>query len=712
MTAAASSEPFVFAPGGPAAAETTGTGPHTRGPFTGGSSAHLVDQARQEITQIVREVAAASHQPRQRAEYLRFLADRVLRAMAGHGVVIWTRPDQESSSANDYSAECRLGRVTDVALVDEAVAVHQCLLSEVADDGVPVVVPSTPDARQPDVPANPLPYPAAIVPIRIDPSSRLPEGLIEVFLEDGGTAASQRGSLRFLAQMADLAGEFLRTRQLRKLTQLLDATNRVDAAVERLHRMTSTRSIQTAWVDLTAELLQLDRVALCQMDGGKPKLVAVSHVDRIDQHGDAAKKIRHAAQKDLQPQHGVWMAERVSDAGQEDESTSQPEEPSFVVALHPHSQWRLIGYRTSSQTALSDEVYWGTLCRLLSGGSSAWTAARRVESIPGGRWFSRLLVQPEWNEPSAGMHAGGTPSQSAPNTPRMLRVSRIRRLLFGGVIAILASVLLCLPVPMLVPVSGVIRPLKLDTYHAASDAVVKTLHVQHGQTVQQGDLLATLVSTDLQEQETQLLGRRAVLLRQREQFNQTLMAHSASADETRASDGRELDEEIDSIHQQLELIRQSKEQLVVRAENSGRVDAWRLNERLANRPLRRGDPLLSIIAETTDWVVDARIPQTRLQSVDSALQSDRLTAEVGTTWSSQLEMTGTAQRFGPIVPDPSDGTPSVVMRLALDQPPELGDQPLSEVPARVTLHCGQTPFGWMLVQDFVHWCQVQWGGYF
>lgn len=724
MTSTASSEPFVFAPSGSTPSGSAGSGGATRGPMNaapGDSSARsLVDQARQEITQIVREVAAASHESRKRAEYFRFLADRVLRAMAGHGVVIWTRPLRGDSTAEDYAVEHRLGRVTDLALVDEAEQVHQCLLAEVATEGVPVVVPPTPGADQIDVPANPMPYPAAIVPIRIDPSSLLPEGLIEVFLEEGGTAASQRGALRFLAQMSDLAGEFLRMRRLKKLGQLIDATDRVDAVVGQLHRMTSTAMIQNAWVDAAAELLRLPRVALCRVDTSQPKIVAVSHVNRIDQHSEAAKAIRLAAVSILQPQHGLWFADCHGSslpADSEETPFSQTDsdakhsasEPSWIVAAHPDSHWRLIGFKSDEAEHLSDDAHWTTLNRLLVGGASAWTAARRIESVPGGRWFSRLLVEPDSISTDAHERLG----DSSPNRRTRKARSRIRKMATWTAGILVVAIFVCLPMPSLVPVTGVIRPVELDTYHAASDAVVESLHVDHGQLVKRGDTLATLSSSDLQEQETSLLGRQAVLMRQQEQVNQTLMSRpSVQSNSEPIHDGREVEEEIESIRRQLEIIRESKERLILRALRDGRVDAWRLQERLANRPLRRGDDVLSVIAADTAWVVDARVPQTRLQTVDNAWQAETLTADVGTTWSSEMNLVATAERFGPILPDPTDGTPSVVMRLSLQQTPTLGDQPLAEMPARVTLYCGHTPVGWFLVQDVVHWCQVQWGGYF
>ena len=63
------------------------------------------------------------------------------------------------------------------------------------------------------------------------------------------------------------------------------------------------------------------------------------------------------------------------------------------------------------------------------------------------------------------------------------------------------------------------------------------------------------------------------------------------------SEQRLVDEEIRAIDQQLSLLRQIEESLIIRADRRGVVDAWRLVERLDQRPLRRGDHLLQVIAE-------------------------------------------------------------------------------------------------------------------
>ncbi|MCM2371822.1 HlyD family efflux transporter periplasmic adaptor subunit [Aporhodopirellula aestuarii] len=727
MTTTVASEPFLFTPG----MSETSSGAAGGAPFRGGNPAStegLVDQARQEISQIVREVAAAQRSDGGREKYMRFLADRVLRAMAAHGVVVWTAIDDSSNTVttNDagkplyYRAEHRIGTITDHQFDPTAEAVHDCLLLEVAGQNSPVVVPPTPGASDADVPANPTKYPAAIVPILVDPAASLPNCLLEVFLEPGGSPASQRGSLRFLAQMGELAGEFLRADQLRTMTRRLRSLEECTQLIDQMGKLTSTRAIQAAWVDAVARVTNCPRVALCRVDRGRPQIVAVSHVDRIDQHSDAAAEIRRVAEVPLRRNKRFAFASietnrrsgedrRQSESASSGSATNKPAVmPRWLVAHHCESRWRLVLFEPIDQSRQQDEPnpeVSEVLERLLIGGNQAWLAANRIEAIPGGRWWTRLSAT---EEDESALALGSE------NTERKRSVYSAARRRSGliAAIALTTTLLLCLPIPSMVPATGLIRPLELDTYHTVADATVETLHVYHGQTVQSGDMLATLVSRELTERKTTLLGRRAVLMQRRDQFNHALVASSSpTGGAAELQSDHEISEEIDAIDRQLELIAECEADLVLRARRDGRVDAWRLQERLAGRPLKRGDVVLSVIAEDTTWVVDATIPQRRVARVDHALAEENLTAEVSTRWAPGESQKATPHRFGPVVPDPVDGTPGVILRMTLSAAPQLGDQPLTETPARVAIHCGRTSLGWFLMEDIVSWCQTRVGIY-
>lgn len=720
MTSVAN-EPFLFTP--EMSAPSSGTA--SRSPAASGGES--VDHARQEISQIVREVAAAQRSERGRDQYLRFLADRILRAMAAHGVVIWHAPDDVSSQSEGmfrYRAEHRIGAITDQQFDNQRSVIHDRLLLEVAGQNSPVVVPPTPGAAEPDVPANPTEYPAAMVPIPVDPTLSLPSYLLEVFLEPGGSPASQRGSLRFLAQMGNLASEFLRTDQLRVLSRRLGTFDQCTRAIDELARLTSTRRIEAGWVDAVSRLMDCPRAALCRVDRGRTEIVAVSHVERIDQHSDAANAIRRAAETALRCNSLIAFAslqpdrrsgvERRSGSSEEHSSAHPPAVlPRWVVALGPESRWRLVLLESSDASASEDtdlgtdqdtEFQW-LLHRLLLGGHQAWMAAHRIEAIPGARLWNRLTTTDcdELSESRLGDDAAESRGVYSP-----LR----RRLGLLTAIALTTTLLMCLPIPSLVPASGLIRPLELDTYHATADSTVQTLHVHHGQSVRRGDTLATLVSSDLTERKTNLLGRRSVLMQRRERANRALV--SASDPAKGLPDGmseQEITEEVVAIDRQLKIIADCQDELVLKARRDGRVDAWRLQERLSGRPLRRGDAVLSVIAEDTTWVIDATIPQRRVSRIDHAIVDERFTAEVSTRWRPGEVQPATAHRFGPVVTDSVDGTPGVILRMTLASAPRLGDQPLAETPARVAIRCGHTSIGWFLLEDVIQWLQTRVGVY-
>ncbi len=87
-------------------------------------------------------------------------------------------------------------------------------------------------------------------------------------------------------------------------------------------------------------------------------------------------------------------------------------------------------------------------------------------------------------------------------------------------------------------------------------------------------------------------------------------------------------EEIQSIDNQLAVLQRAKESLVIRADRNGIVDAWQIEQRLQSRPLRRGDPLLQVIEKDSPWVVDVRVPQSRIAHVQDADADENLLAHV------------------------------------------------------------------------------------
>src|SRR5690606_11820311 len=155
--------PFRFA----AAASTGGAAPSPAGDHSPldhqRSAAGLVDQTRREIAGIVRETALLARRALPPATFFAALVDRVQRALAAEGVVVW-RVEGEAPSPR-FAPIARVGRLTDRTLPAGQADCHQRMLGEVAGSGQPTVVPATPDACDAALPANPTAVPFAVVPV-------------------------------------------------------------------------------------------------------------------------------------------------------------------------------------------------------------------------------------------------------------------------------------------------------------------------------------------------------------------------------------------------------------------------------------------------------------------------------------------------------------------------------------------------------------------
>ena len=396
MTPANDQQPFVFTP----TVVTAGIGdaahvgkpgrPHSHlGAAPAAASDPLVQVTVREIADIVREVAEAARSDRSTGEFFEFFINRVLRAMAAEGVIVWRSSGGES--AQPFQAVRSIGRVTESTIPSESSGAHQRLLREVSTQGQPVVVPATPGATDDSVPANPLQVPAAVLAIQSDPTAPESEYLLEIFLDPESGVATQRGYLRFAAQMVDLAGEFLRVSQLRQIRRSRQIGSLVDQSLACLHKQTSTVALQAQLVDLAADVFQMGQVGLCYVDGSHAKLAAVSHVNHIDHRSPPAQRLRQAAELSL----GDDGFTRFDLADQEDGL-----EHGIVVGPDA-SPLRLIGLTDSETEICADETV-GELRRLVLHADLALAQAARIESIPGGRLLASLAPDFARRVPSVG----------------------------------------------------------------------------------------------------------------------------------------------------------------------------------------------------------------------------------------------------------------------------------------------------------------------
>lgn len=725
MASPVSDAPFVFSagmamPGGGVDAARSGSlGDHA-------AADDLIRQTRREISEIVREVAELARRPTGIHSFFSALLDRTTRALAAEGAVLW------DMAAQTPKPLLRTGRVTDQQIHSRGRTAHDALLAEVAASGSPVVVPPTPiDSTSgdwvSDQPANPTDRPAAVVPI-LDPlagESKASRYLLEVFLEPDAGVATQRGYLRFTAQMADLAGDFLRLDELRRGRSQTAAQKRLSAVLPRVHRHDRLDACAAEIVDIAAELLVAARVTLVQLrplaaspdsvDIAKrlrrSRILAISHVESIDHRGAACRSLlEQIVSLTLAPGQTVVLSEpqnAVADTAKAANPDDAPLVGLLAISLGPDDRYRLF-VQTKQAKQLADH----DLEMIQSFASHAVEALRSIEriaAVPMARtWLSMF----------------GTAAATQTN-----RGSWMRRMVVAGAAG--GTILLAgmIPKTMTVSLSANLRPANVRTHYAPTDAVVQQVLVRHGDAVVEGQTMIVLQDLALDEQTTTLIGRRAVVSEKLARVVGSLVELPSSgmrsgnrenahtSDDALVQQQRLLEEEQRGIDQQLELLAQAGQRLVIRADRAGTVDAWQTELVALGRPVRTGETLVRVQPADARWAVDAKVPQNRRQLVMQRLTSgeDPVRLRIGDS-EGEAATANFARQIG-FESSPTGGPPATIVELAIDASADSTD-PSSTIPTarwrngmpvEVTVDCGDMPLAKVLFFDLIRSVRLQWG---
>jgi hypothetical protein len=672
-----------------------------------GSAETLVRETRREIASIVRETAALARRVQPPERFFPALVDRVARAMGAEGVVLWRRSSRDE---NRFEEIARVGRQTDRDLKPTQQACHQQLLREVADETEPVVVPATPGAEAAEHAANPTSFPVALVPI-LEPTGGRIEYLLEVFLDPDGGPASQRGYLRFAAQMGDLAGEFLRLHQLRAGRQAAIRWERLSAGLPRIHQSLEPARVAAAIVDQAADLFGVERASLCLQTGKQTRLLAVSHVAEVDRRREEVQRIEARAAEveetaphffepdslDVDPKT-VHPAVHPADAGRDRDEASEakeasPDEPPlgwqaaiclpagvpYVLLLQsaPPQRWDA-GQRRDFETFAKHAA-----CALENAGTfSAIPWARTLTAISSPRGRQRRARRPQW--------------------------------VMLGVLAILLAVIACFPVPLIVQADGELYAARSQAVYAPRSGVVTEVLVDHGEPVEVDQVLLQMTDPELEQEYETLVGQRAVLLQRSGEILGSLLDQTTSRrEESRRlqAEQRIVAEKMDAIDRQLALLDRERNRMTLRSDRRGVVDGWQLRRQLTERPVQAGDPLLTVIEPDGPWRVEARLPQNRVDLVLAAIQQDAAAAKgdagasrggwnrVALAADPGVELYASFEQIGPVVDYGGEQGPVAQTSFLLhgEAVPELQ----TGAPATIGIDCGYRPLLFVVLQDFV-----------
>ncbi|WP_425615958.1 efflux RND transporter periplasmic adaptor subunit [Anatilimnocola sp. NA78] len=668
----------------------------------------LLSDTRNEIRQLVNEVAQLAASDVSAKEFYEGFLSRVLAAMAAVGGAVWLKKGETLQLA--YHANLP---ATGMSATTDPPG-HRGLLLRVAESKQALVVPphaaGAANAQSPD---NPTQHLLVLAPLLLEGET---QAIVEVFQRAGGGPTTQRGYLRFLVQMAELASDFLKTQHLKQMRDRQAVWQQLEQFVLAVHRSLELLPTAYAIVNEGRRIAGCDRVSLLLWKNGRCEVLAISGLDSLDRRAVQVKRLAELTRCVLKAREPLWHTHESRD--------TPPQIEAALQAYLDQSHARLLGVipltlqpaKTDQPVRASELPLLGAIVvEQLSDDRAAGDLASRVNlvaqhsasALAAVLSHQSILFLPLWK--MLGNLGGVASLRAMPKTAAVL-------LLLAGVIAALFFV----PADFEVAARGKLQPADRREVFAQLAGVVDKLEVRHGDFVQPGQTLVELSSHDLEEQLTTILGEQSTIVEQIAATERALLDNRngqgtrlTAADENRlAAELLELKQRASNLERELALFRQKQQQLRIVAPAAGQVVTWKVEQQLLHRPVERGQALLSLADPKGPWELELYVPERRLKHLAAAQamksqQAARQPLEVTFTLASHpgqtfvgqvVEIEHTAQVRG-------DEGNTILVRVQVDksQLPELHDQ----VTVTGKLYCGERSLGFVWFCDLLETVQSQ-----
>lgn len=600
---------------------------------------------------------------------------------------------------------------------------HLQLLNEVRKERQPVLISPQSAIPLPGRPANPTECLLMMVPLPIALDGG--ELWLELLQQPSGGPASQRGYLRFAAQMADILAEYLRSFRLRTLERDQEFMRRSYETIDLAASAPDTDRGLSNLISDIRNASDAEHAILFRRRGGRHRwrVAAIAGLPKVDRRADGVHLLEESAPHlDMQLKNGPALHRDYAGIGSDEEPANPPEferwRGTFTITRLLWIKPLLVNVSTTTSCAtLLDEILAPRevssnensdlrahdTAILLTWSGRGIPPVRCVEQSALTLKLGLSILRPRWWQHHVIDDARLHPSQSG--------VGSSRKWFAAIMFALIATAIMAIPVPMQIESTATLRPSKGTELFASADGVIEEVLVKHGQSVNAGDPLVRIDSPKLRADYDEAKVKLEKSIEKLEELRQSLLNNRALTKAERDSIALEFDalQKIQQIETNaLTRFEREIERLTIRAKSAGIVETWRVEESLDRRPVRMGQWLFSIRQHDSEWELQAAIPERYLQELRKA-SGDITTSTIARMTSlptKQLRL----RLSDPITWRPiASRTPSVndslddrqyLVRLTLEDslPASVA---VTGASARVAITTGNGPLVWALSKDFI-----------
>ncbi len=575
----------------------------------------LIEQTKRQIRTLVQEIAQFSKTDMAPDQFYAELLPRVVSALAAVGGGVWTTGDQGRLGLQ-YQVNLQETRLPEQG--EQEQMGHGRLLHKVMTTGEAILVPPHTGGEDGEQGLNPTDYLLVLGVLRTELEV---VGVMEIFQRPEPGAAIQQGYLRFVAQMCDLAGDFLKSRQLRHFSDRQALWTQLEEFSRSVHGSLNPRETAYTIANEGRRLIECDRVSVAVRRGKRCFVEAVSGQDLVDKRSNMVRLLGKLATVVVASEEPMWytgdtrdMAPQVEDAVQEyvDETHTkmvavlplfrpeliekEREKPGEVLESPSPAGALIVEQIEDSRVEPKTRQRVDVVCR-----HSAAALANALE-------HHSLFLMPLWR--ALGKSRVVTRARHLP------KVLIVLGLLVSAVIA-----LAVVPADFALRSKGTLEPVIKRNVWAQTDAdEVSEVLVDHGKWVKDKEILVRLRNYKLQDSFQDVEGRLREATAALDATEQQLVDRGLAPERLAELRARrtQLATQVSSLKTQYRSLDTQVKALVVKSPDDGQVITWDPRNRLIGRPVQKGQMLLTIAKTKGAWEVELHMSEDRIGHIRRA----------------------------------------------------------------------------------------------
>ena len=698
-----------------------------------------VEETKQQIRVLVNEIAALGKASVPAEEYYPQFLQRVITALAAVGGAIWLL-DEDRNLKLQYQINMSDSLRDESS--DDSIR-HSRLMRRIASTGQSLLVPPYSGTADSEAEGNPTKYLLVLAPLSSD---KKVDGLIEIFQRPEAAPATQQGYLRFLQQMSELAGEWLRNERLAHFTDRQVLWQQADTFARLCHESLVLKETAYIVANEGRRLIGCDRVSVAILKGRKCKVESISGQDTIENRSNIVSALNKLATRVVAAGEPLWHDGKAEDLPpQIEEALEEYVDQSYgrhIAVLPLREPLRNSNNEPTGAAGEIDrdgahrgETIGALIVEQIESNLPPEIFHQRVNlvyehgtrAIANSMHHNNLFLMPVWQ--TLGRLSWIVKARTLPKT-----------LAICGLVLAVILALIFVPWELELEANGTLEPGQSRHVFAPIDGIVhlgspaewidgltqdpatgvyldqqgnRYVEARDNMEVQAGDVLLVLENRELELKVTELEGQ---LNRSQEELlsvQAQLTRGGLDPVEARKMQGEELSlkSQIEALNVSLSHRRDQQEKLKVRAPITGKITSWDLNKTLNERPVVTGQVLFDIADLSQPVHLLLNMPDKRMQHLDSRIKKAKdagqdelvvdfiLASEPDVTRMATLDISSIELRTST---DKEDG--EVVRMKAYPEDGSLSGVKITQG-AKVTadVHVGKKPLGYVLGHEIYEW---------